>query len=49
MILEEAHKSKLSMHLGITKLYQDLKKNLVAQIEKGNGTICSKNSSLSKS
>ena len=26
MILEEAHKSKLSKHLGTTKMYQDLKK-----------------------
>jgi len=26
MILEEAHKSKLSMHPGTTKIYQDLKK-----------------------
>jgi len=26
MILEEAHKSKLSMHPGTTKMYQDLKK-----------------------
>ena len=27
MIIEEAHKSKLSMHLSTTKMYQDLKKN----------------------
>jgi len=26
MILEEAHKSKLTIHLGTTKMYQDLKK-----------------------
>jgi len=26
MILEEAHKSKLSIHPGTTKMYQDLKK-----------------------
>jgi len=26
MILEEAHKSKLSMHPDTTKMYQDLKK-----------------------
>ena len=26
MILEEAHKSKLSFHPGATKMYQDLKK-----------------------
>jgi len=26
MILEEAHKDKLSTHLGITKMCQDLKK-----------------------
>ena len=26
MILEEAHKSKLNMHPGTTKMYQDLKK-----------------------
>ena len=26
LILEEAHKSKLSMHPGRTKMYQDLKK-----------------------
>ena len=26
MILEETHKSKLSMHPGTTKMYQDLKK-----------------------
>jgi len=26
MILKEAHKSKLSIHLGTTKMYRDLKK-----------------------
>jgi len=26
IILEEAHKSKLTIHLGATKMYQDLKK-----------------------
>lgn len=28
LILEESHKSKLSFHLGTTKMYPDLKKNL---------------------
>ena len=27
LILEEGHKSRLSLHLGMTKMYQDLKEN----------------------
>lgn len=27
VILEQAHKSRLSFHLGSTKMYQDLKRN----------------------
>jgi len=49
MILEEAHKSKLSIHPGTTKNVSRSQENvLVAQNEKGNGTMCSKMSSLSK-
>ena len=35
MILEEAHKSKLTIHLGTTKMYQDLKKTYCGPKSKG--------------
>jgi hypothetical protein len=42
IILDEAHKSKFSIHPGSTKMYQDLKKILVVHYEGGYSQVCSR-------
>jgi phosphomannomutase len=39
-ILDEAHSSKLSIHLGSSKMYQDLKTIFVDQNKEGNCSLC---------
>lgn len=39
-ILVEAHQSKLSLHPGITKMYQDLKRHYWWHGMKGDSQIC---------